>query len=161
MRALWNEFFTTSPAEGEFCFALSQYAVPKSSLPSIRSNEFVENNNMSFTYNQRKVLKAEQRWLKSLFLKNIFKHYNYNLWHWLLNYEKYNTEWKMCFAVLSHSVVSDSVAHQAPLSMGVLQPRLLEWVAMPSSRGSSQLSNWTQVFCIAGWFFTVWATRDM
>ena len=31
-----------------------------------------------------------------------------------------------------------SVAHQAPLSMGILQARILEWVAMPSSRGSSQ-----------------------
>ena len=40
--------------------------------------------------------------------------------------------------VLSHSVVSDSVspwtvAQQAPLSMGILQARILEWVAMPSS----------------------------
>ena len=30
------------------------------------------------------------------------------------------------------------VAHQAPLSMGILQARILEWVAMLSSRGSSQ-----------------------
>jgi len=30
-----------------------------------------------------------------------------------------------------------TVAHQAPLSMGILQARILEWVAMPSSRGSS------------------------
>ena len=28
-----------------------------------------------------------------------------------------------------------TVAHQAPLSMGILQARILEWVAMPSSRG--------------------------
>ena len=46
-------------------------------------------------------------------------------------------------AVLSHSVVSDSVtsctiACQAPLSMGILQARILEWVTMPSSKGSSQ-----------------------
>ena len=45
-------------------------------------------------------------------------------------------------AVLILSVVSDSaslwaVARQAPLSMGILQARILEWVAMPSSRGSS------------------------
>ena len=32
----------------------------------------------------------------------------------------------------------DSIAHQSPLSMGILQARILEWVAMPSSRGSSQ-----------------------
>ena len=31
-----------------------------------------------------------------------------------------------------------TVAHQAPLSIGILQARILEWVAMPSSRGSSQ-----------------------
>ena len=30
-----------------------------------------------------------------------------------------------------------TVAHQAPLSIGILQARILEWVAMPSSRGSS------------------------
>ena len=29
------------------------------------------------------------------------------------------------------------VAHQDPLSMGILQARILEWVAMPFSRGSS------------------------
>ena len=29
-------------------------------------------------------------------------------------------------------------AHQNPLSMGTIQARILEWVAMPSSRGSSQ-----------------------
>ena len=31
-----------------------------------------------------------------------------------------------------------TVAHQAPLSMGILQARILEWVAMPSFRGYSQ-----------------------
>ena len=31
-----------------------------------------------------------------------------------------------------------TVARQAPLSMGILQGRVLQWVAMPSSRGSSQ-----------------------
>ena len=30
-----------------------------------------------------------------------------------------------------------TVTHQAPLTMVVLQARLLEWVAVPSSRGSS------------------------
>ena len=30
-----------------------------------------------------------------------------------------------------------TVARQAPLSMGILQARILEWVTMPSSRGSS------------------------
>ena len=43
--------------------------------------------------------------------------------------------------------------------MGILQLRILEWVAMPSSRGSSQSRNWTQVSRIAGGFFTMWAIR--
>ena len=44
-------------------------------------------------------------------------------------------------AVLSYSVrpfPSTTPPHQAPLSMGILQARILEWVAMPSSTGSSQ-----------------------
>ena len=46
-------------------------------------------------------------------------------------------------AVLSHSVMSNSaipwaVASQVPLTMGILQARTLEWVAMPSSSGSSK-----------------------
>ena len=52
----------------------------------------------------------------------------------------------MLCVVLSHSVVSDSgtswtVAHQAPLSMRILQASILEWVAMPSSRGSSRAAE--------------------
>ena len=43
---------------------------------------------------------------------------------------------------------------------GILQARTLEWVAMPSSRGSSQPRDQTQISCIAGGFFTVWATRE-
>ena len=34
---------------------------------------------------------------------------------------------------------------------GILQARILQWVAFPFSRGSSQARNWTQVFSIAGW----------
>ena len=42
---------------------------------------------------------------------------------------------------------------------GILQARILEWVAIPFFRGSSQPRDWTQVSCIAGGFFTIWATR--
>ena len=38
--------------------------------------------------------------------------------------------------------------------LGILQARILEWVAMPFSRGSSWPRDWTKVFCIAGRFFT-------
>ena len=37
---------------------------------------------------------------------------------------------------------------------GILQARILEWVAFPFSRGSSQSRNQTQVSCIEGGFFT-------
>ena len=33
---------------------------------------------------------------------------------------------------------------------GILQARILEWVAFPFSRGSFQSRNWNQVYCIAG-----------
>ena len=47
-----------------------------------------------------------------------------------------------------------TVAPQAPLSMEVLQARVLEWVAMPSSRGSSWPRDQTSISCLAGGFFT-------
>ena len=52
------------------------------------------------------------------------------------------------------------VAHQASWSVGILQARLLERVAIPFSRRSSQPKDRTQVSCIEGRFFTLWATRE-
>ena len=43
---------------------------------------------------------------------------------------------------------------------GILQARMLEWVAIPFSRGSSWLRDWTWVSCIVGGFVTIWATRE-
>ena len=43
---------------------------------------------------------------------------------------------------------------------GILQARIQEWVAFPFSRGSFQPRDQTQVFRIAGGFFTSWATRE-
>ena len=40
-------------------------------------------------------------------------------------------------------------------------PRILEWVAYPFTSRSSQPRNWTRVSCIAGGFFTSWATREV
>ena len=71
----------------------------------------------------------------------------------------------LCCVVLSRSVMSElsvtpwTIAHQLPLSMGILQARVLEWVAMPSSR-FSQPRDRSQVSLIADAFFTVWATRE-
>ena len=78
----------------------------------------------------------------------------------------------MVCAELSFSVMSDSLSTQglqpamllcpqgfSPLSMGILQERILEWVAMPHSRGSSQPRDQTQVSSFAGRFFTILVTR--
>ena len=43
----------------------------------------------------------------------------------------------------------------------ILQARILEWVAMPSSKGSSQPRDRTQVSHIAGGLFLIWATRNL
>ena len=43
---------------------------------------------------------------------------------------------------------------------GILQARILEWVAFPFSRGSSQPRDQTQVSHITGGFFTSWAKRE-
>ena len=41
----------------------------------------------------------------------------------------------------------------------ILQARILEWVVIPFSRGSSQPRDQTWVTCISGRFFTIWAIR--
>ena len=43
---------------------------------------------------------------------------------------------------------------------GILQAKILEWVAIPFSRGSAQPRDHTQVSLIAGGFFIVRATRE-
>ena len=57
-----------------------------------------------------------------------------------------------------------TITRQAPLSMGSLQAKILEWVAIPFSRGSSQPRDGDGiripcVSCIAGRFSTHWATK--
>ena len=53
--------------------------------------------------------------------------------------------------------------HSLPGSFvrGILQARMLEWVAILFSRGSSQPTYQTWIFCIADRFFTIWATREV
>ena len=43
---------------------------------------------------------------------------------------------------------------------GIFQARVLEWVAISFSRGSSQPRDWTQVSHIVGRCFIIWATRE-
>ena len=58
----------------------------------------------------------------------------------------------------SCSVVSDSL--QLHGLHGILQARILQWVAFSFSRGSSQPRDQIQVSHIAGGFFKVWVTRE-
>ena len=65
---------------------------------------------------------------------------------------------------VSRSVVFDSLWPMdcSPLGSsvyGIFQARILEWVTIPFSRGSSPSSDWTRVSHIAGRFFTGWTTK--
>ena len=64
--------------------------------------------------------------------------------------------WKWKWKSLSH--VQLFVTHGLHTVLGILRTIILEWVAFPFSRGSSQPRDWTQVSCVAGRFFTSWAT---
>ena len=70
------------------------------------------------------------------------------------------TKWNS--SSINRSVVSDFATPRtsSPGSSvhGILQARILEWVAIPFTRGSSWPRDQTRVFCIAGRFFTVWVT---
>ena len=59
---------------------------------------------------------------------------------------------------ISHSVVSNTLRphglYQGSSVHGILQARILEWIAIPFCRGSSQPRDRTRVSCIAGRFFT-------
>ena len=56
----------------------------------------------------------------------------------------------------------DPVDYSPPGSSvhGISQARILEWVAIPFSRGSSPPRDQTQISCLAGRFSTIWATRE-
>ena len=67
--------------------------------------------------------------------------------------------------VCTCSIMSDSLqpmdcSPPGSSVLGILQTRILEWVAMPSFRGSFQPRDQTQVSGIVGRFFTAWATSE-
>ena len=106
---------------------------------------------------------------RTVFMGSCWPHTNFDLYenHWrklLFCFVLSGSHRWLCVKsklLQSCSVLCDPtmVTCQAPLSMGILQARILEWVAMPSSRGSSQPRDRTQVSCTAGGFFAIWATR--
>ena len=60
-------------------------------------------------------------------------------------------KWKSCLTLCDHMDYT---------VQGILQARILEWVAFHFARGSSQPRDWTRVSGIAGRFFTSWATSE-
>ena len=67
------------------------------------------------------------------------------------------TSQQACSVLQSCPTLCDPMDCSPPGSSvhGILQARMLEWVAIPSSRGSSKPRDQTQVFNIAGGFFTI------
>ena len=61
---------------------------------------------------------------------------------------------------MSHSVTPWTIAYQGSSVHRDFPGKILEKVAMPSSMESSQNRDQTQVYHIAGRFFTVWATMN-
>ena len=73
-------------------------------------------------------------------------------------------KWYCVCVLVSHScsTLCDPMNCSPPGSSvhGILQARILEWVAIPFSKGFSQPRKWIRVSSIAGRFFTIWATRE-
>ena len=84
----------------------------------------------------------------------------------LSNYTECRATWCVCVCVcesLSHVwLFCNLMDCNLPGSSvhGILQARIMEWVAIYSSRGSSWPRDWTWVSCMAGGFFTLWAARQ-
>ena len=60
-----------------------------------------------------------------------------------------------------HPILSDSTDYSSPGSSvhGMFQARILEWVSISSSRGSSRPRDRTHISCIGRWVLYEWATR--
>ena len=86
----------------------------------------------------------------------------------MYNFECYNLICFVAFSWVEFVKVKVRVAQMCPtlcnsidyIVHGILQARILEWVAFPFCRRSSQPRDWTGVSCIAGGFFTNWAIRE-
>ena len=83
----------------------------------------------------------------------------------LMSHWKKSTAFKNYAVCISCLVMSDSLQPidcSPPGSSvhGIIQARILEWAAIPFSKGSSQPRDRTQVSCTAGRFFHIWATWE-
>ena len=71
-------------------------------------------------------------------------------WSWLSSWVGLGLCCSLLLSRVRLFVTPRAVACQAPLFMGILQARVLEWVAMTFSRDSFQPTDWTQVSDIVG-----------
>ena len=82
---------------------------------------------------------------------------------WKLFYlPTFNDSHKKVLVAQSCPTLCDPMDYSPPGSSvhGILQARILAWVAIPISSSSSQPRDQTLVSCVAGRFFTIWATRE-
>ena len=91
---------------------------------------------------------------------------SHNFWHQLqgvsLTTVEKNVNVNECEVAQSCPTLCDPMDCSPPGSCvhGILQARILEWVAISFSRRSSWPRDWTQVSCITGRCFNLWATRE-
>ena len=92
------------------------------------------------------LLNTEQKTERKCPKENLWTVYNFRVCK--LNSNSWMSEWKLLNRAWFYTI------------HGILQATILEWVAFPSSRGSSQPRDQTQISCAVGGFFTSWATRE-
>ena len=102
-------------------------------------------------------------------LQNIFK-LVLSFKSWTISYKNYleffsslKKNWKVwwCLKKILVALSCPTLCSPPGSSVhGILQARILEWVAIPFSRRFSLPRDQTQFSCIAGRFFTIWATRE-
>ena len=97
----------------------------------------------------------------------VFFFFNFWLWWHSKKYILHHDLVPLVYTIIvsvaqSNLTLSDPMESSPPgcSAHGILQTTVLEWVAMPSSRGLSQPRDRIEVSCIAGRFFTVWATQE-
>ena len=78
---------------------------------------------------------------------------------WLLIYYKIEWKWKLVAELCLYLCYPVDYCPPGSSVHGIFQARVLEWVAISFTRGSSPPRDWTWVSCMAGRFFTNWATR--
>ena len=83
-------------------------------------------------------------------------------WRWNEDFFIRQVKWSVMLVAQSCPTLCNPMDYNPSVSSvhGIFQARILEWVAISFSRGSSWLRYQTRVSYIAGRLFTIWATRE-